>query len=142
MDNWQIFSCIGIILIALEAFVPGFILLPCGVAALIAAFSSIWITSLEWQLVVLGLSMIAITMFFHLYVKPRMKKTTALTNADSMIGKTAVVTKEINNEALQGQVKLYGDTWRALNIDDTSISIGTTVTIVSLDGNKVVVKSL
>jgi membrane protein implicated in regulation of membrane protease activity len=56
-------------------------------------------------------------------------------NSDSVIGKTAIVTEEINNYKYTGTVRVNGLTWVAKSDDDDIIyESGLVVTIVNIDG--------
>lgn len=63
------------------------------------------------------------------------------TNAESLIGSTAVITEAIDNLAGKGQVQVRGQYWtaRAAN-DDHRIEAGTTVKIKQISGVKLIVE--
>ena len=61
------------------------------------------------------------------------------TNADRVIGKTAVVTLEIDNLKGQGQVSIAGQSWTARSEDGTPIPAGKTVKVLRIEGVKVFV---
>lgn len=62
------------------------------------------------------------------------------TNAEALVGKTCLVTEEINNITEQGEVKVGGLCWSARAADGRVISVGTEVTIVEISGVKLIVK--
>ncbi len=63
------------------------------------------------------------------------------TNVEALIGKTAVVTQEINNVAATGQAKLDGMEWTARAVkEDAIIPVGTNVKIVEISGVKLMVE--
>lgn len=64
------------------------------------------------------------------------------TNAYSIIGKTGLVTIEINSKKGIGQVKIGSETWSAKGINDEIIPVGSEVEIAEISGVKVVVKPL
>ncbi len=61
------------------------------------------------------------------------------TNADRHLGKTALVTEEINNLQETGAVKLDGVTWTARSADGSIIPVGTLITVQKIAGVKVIV---
>lgn len=61
------------------------------------------------------------------------------TNADRHLGKTALVTEEINNLQETGAVKLDGVTWTARSADGSVIPVGTLITVQKIAGVKVIV---
>jgi membrane protein implicated in regulation of membrane protease activity len=86
---------------------------------------------------------ISVSLFiFKKYVHKKKDASGLKTNVDEMIGKKCVVETEINDELGTGYVKLYGDSWRALSIDDAVIPKGTKVIIKELKGNKVIVSTI
>ncbi|MCI8860026.1 MAG: NfeD family protein [Lachnospiraceae bacterium] len=62
------------------------------------------------------------------------------TNADSLIGKTAIVKQEIDNLKAQGQVSVDGQEWTARSVDEQVISKDMQVEIVEIKGVKLMVK--
>lgn len=69
------------------------------------------------------------------------KKTS--TNIDNLIGKVALVTKDINNLLSVGEVLVNHDYWSAINGDgDEIIKSGTKVEVLEIRGVKLIVKSL
>ena len=63
------------------------------------------------------------------------------TNSEALIGKTAVVTQEINNLNATGQAKINGMDWTArAKVEDEVIPDGTIVTIVEISGVKLIVE--
>ena len=66
---------------------------------------------------------------------------TVRTNADSLIGQTALVTQDIDN--LNAKVKVEGQIWTARSIsDDVQLHEGQKVMIESISGVKVIVKPI
>lgn len=73
-------------------------------------------------------------------VKKFIKKPHQPTNADRCIGRTALVTEEINNVISKGQAKIDGSVWSARSEDGSVISAGAEVTVVRIEGVKLIVK--
>ena len=75
-------------------------------------------------------------------VRPLIKRANAKTvptNLDRVIGCTARVTEEIDNEAGTGAVYVEGKTWTARSSDGSVIPIGTKVTVERMEGVKLFV---
>lgn len=70
------------------------------------------------------------------YIKPKIIPT----NADRVIGKTAIVTEEINSIEARGLVKVNGESWTARALNDSVIEAGTLVEVVKISGVKLIVK--
>lgn len=62
------------------------------------------------------------------------------TNAESLIGKTAVVQQEIDNLKAAGMVTVDGQEWSARSADDTVIPVETRVEILEISGVKLLVR--
>lgn len=90
-------------------------------------------------LVFFVLSVVAMLLFRPIAVK-FFNKEKEKTNIDEVIGKVAVVTKEIDNEMSLGEVQLNGLGWTARSGDGRVIPSGERVTVVSVEGVKLIVK--
>lgn len=63
--------------------------------------------------------------------------------ADSLIGRTAVATKEINNLAQTGEVDIADISWTARSGDDLKIiPAGSKVKICAIEGVKLIVEEI
>lgn len=79
-------------------------------------------------------------------VRPLVRKyftpKTSPTNADALIGQEAVVTQTIDNLSATGQVQLRGRIWTARSETDTPIEIGQHVTVLRIEGVKLIVRPI
>jgi len=84
---------------------------------------------------------VAVSLLFMICVRPFIKKYTKRneikTNVDSFVGRIALVTEDIV-DGNRGVVKLDGQEWSAISHDN--IVKGTKVVILSIEGNKLIVK--
>ncbi len=62
------------------------------------------------------------------------------TNAESLLGKTAVVIEDIDNLKAQGQVSVEGQEWTARSVSETVIPRDAHVEIMEISGVKLMVK--
>ena len=87
---------------------------------------------------------IVVTALLLIFTKPFTdklhKSTNEKTNADALIGKSAIVTDTISNIEAVGTVKIGGMTWSARSEDDSIIEKGKVVTIKKIDGVKLIVQ--
>jgi len=86
------------------------------------------------------------SVLFIFLTRPLAKKlaktdNTLVTNAFSIIGKKAIVIKEINPTLGVGQIKIDGQVWTAKSTNEEIISEGTEVLILNIDGVKAVVST-
>lgn len=86
---------------------------------------------------------IAVSAVFLLLLRPISKRyltpKLAKTNVDAVIGATGMVTKAINNDLTQGQVKLGGMEWTARSTSGEEIPAGTKIRVDKVEGVKVYV---
>ena len=61
------------------------------------------------------------------------------TNADRVVGQTAVVTEDIDNLAAHGRVEVLGNDWAARSTENVRIQKGTKVQVVRIEGVKLIV---
>ena len=61
------------------------------------------------------------------------------TNADRVVGRTAVVTEPINNVLAKGRVSVLGNDWTARSLDGGTIPAGTQVRVERIEGVKLLV---
>ena len=107
-----------------------------ALAAFIAALcGASLLVELGLFLVVSFLLMFAFRPLAMRYVNSR----TVKTNVESLAGKTARVTEEINNEMGQGTAVLNGQEWTARSADDTVLPAGSLVVVDAVSGVKLLV---
>ncbi len=140
MSNCIVWLVILAVMIVLEIFSLGLTTIWFGIGAIGAAIVS-WMGYGIWvQLIVFAvLSVIAMAVFRPLAVK-YLNKDKEKTNIDGVVGEVVVVTKEINNEMAAGEVQLNGMSWTARSQDGRVIPEAERVTVVSVQGVKLIVK--
>ena len=104
-----------------------------SLAAILAALCG---ASLPVQIVLfLAVSVALLRPLVRKYVSPKI----TATNADRVIGKTAVVTESIDNIAAQGAVKVGGVVWTARSSGGKPIAAGAQVQVDRIEGVKLYV---
>ena len=139
---WQFWLIVSGICFVLEMATVGFLVFWFGIGALFALITS-WITdNIIIQTTVFILSSTLLLFLTKPFVKKLTNKDKIQTNAYSIIGKTGIVTREINSKKGIGQIKVESEIWSAKTEVDNDIIIpeGTEVEIIELDGVKAVVK--
>lgn len=109
--------------------------------AFVAAVASALGANLVIQIILfLAVSIVLLVMTRPIAVK-HLDSKIEKTNSEALIGKTAVVTQEINNVNATGQVVINGMEWtaRAKN-DDDIIPVKTNVKILEISGVKLIVE--
>ena len=72
-------------------------------------------------------------------VRKKLNPRITRTNADSVVGRTGLVTQAIDDLEGTGQVKIDGLYWTARTRDRRKIPVGATVTVSGIEGVKVIV---
>lgn len=109
------------------------------VGGIIALIVSLFTYSFALQIIIFFI----VSLFMMILIRPLIKNImnfkTQRTNLDRLIGKTAVVTKNIDNELGEGMVNVEGMTWSARSRDGNLIPKGETVEIDYISGVKLIV---
>lgn len=143
MVAWQIWLIIAGFSFILEIATVGFLVFWFGVAALIVCILSLFIPSLVAQFAIFIILSALLICLTRRFAEKITKKDIIVTNSNSIIGKKAIVKKDISSTS-NGQIKVNGDIWTAVLSEDFTDSIpeGSTVEIEKIDGVKAVVKPL
>ena len=143
MVPWQIWLIIAGASFVLEIITVGFLVFWFGVAALITCIFSLFISNVIAQTTIFVI-LSALLIFFTRPLSEKISNTDDIpTNVNSIIGKQAIVKKEISPNH-NGQVKVNTETWTAILDSECTDTIpeGSTVEILQIDGVKVVVKPI
>lgn len=110
----------------------------------VGALAALLVSLLTVNLWVQSFTFAILSLVTILFVRPLAKKILtpkpAATNADRLIGHTAVVTEPIDEIAGTGLVKVSGLVWSARSPDGRTIPKDSQVTILSIEGVKLMVK--
>lgn len=130
-----------IVLLVVEAIVPGLISIWFALGALAALIAAalhapMWL-QVMWFLVVSVAALAATRPLAKKYVNGRVKPT----NADMLLGKECVVTEEIDNVRGTGAVTVGGKVWTArMENDAEKASVGEVLKSVRIEGVKLIVR--
>lgn len=138
---WQFWLIASGIFFIAEIITTGFLVFWLGIAGLITMCISFFTDNLMIQasvFVILSAVLILATKpFVNKFVNK--KENTEKTNAFSIIGKTAIVIKDIDSINGVGQIKVDGEVWSAEGINGSNIEKGTKVEIKEIDGVRAIV---
>ena len=137
---WAIWLIFCGLLLLIEIFNFSFLLIWPGIGSFFAFIANVLGASIEIQLAVFAIS----TILMILFMKPLAQKLfknqdNTQMNNNAMIGKKGVVIKEINSPNETGQVKVSGELWSAITLDNKSIKINEIVKVIKVEGVKLVV---
>lgn len=134
-EIWHYWILASILFLIMEIFVPSFIVANFGIGALFGALVALLNGSIEMQIIVFSITTLA--SFFT--VRPVLLKYAykrsgdVKTNTDAIVGKTGVITEEVNATVNTGRVDFEGSNWIAKSIDGSVITTGQVVEIVRID---------
>ena len=142
MEPSTIWLIILVVLVAGEAVTVGLTFIWFAIGAL-GGLVTAWLGGEIWLQVVVFLALSALALVL---VRPLasqfLKNSHSPTNADRVIGQTAVVTEAIDNVEGKGQVNIAGQVWSARSEHDVAIPSGTEVKVLRIEGVKVYVESI
>lgn len=137
---WQFWLIIAGLFFVGEIFTLGFLIFWFGIGALFAMIVSFFTTNIIIQTTVFLIT----STIFILATKPLVKKFVNVkktnTNVFSIIGKKALVIKDIDPIHSSGQIKLNGEVWSAETENDEIIKKGSEVEVLKINGVKAIVK--
>ncbi len=139
---WQIWLIISGMFFILEMITVGFLVFWFAIGSLFAMITSFFTTNIIIQTTVFLITSTLLLFLTKSFASKMSRKDGIKTNAYSIIGKTGLVTIEINSKKGIGQVKIGSETWSAKGISDEIIPVGSEVEIAEISGVKVVVKPL
>lgn len=137
---WQVWLIISGVFFVLEMMTVGFLVFWFGVGALITAIVSIFTDNIIIQTSVFVISSTLLLFLTKPLVKKLSRTDKIQTNAYSVIGKTGIVTREINSKKGIGQVKVGSEIWTAKS--NSPILEGTEVIVKEIDGVKAIVEPI
>lgn len=135
----------ALIMFVLEIIIPGFVIMWFGVGASVAAILSLLgVESLAIQVIVFSVVSIALvilsrTIFKNIFIR-NSPGTGTVNGAKALIGKTGQVTETIDNFKSAGRITIESQDWMARSADGTNIDAEEFVTVLSIDGIKLIVK--
>ncbi len=130
-----------VVLVVIELLTMGLTTIWFAGGALIAAVASIFGAPLLLQ-IILFLIVSALLLFFTRPIAVKyFNKDRVRTNAESLVGRQAIVISEVDNLQGIGQVSVGGMEWSAKTKEDgVTLPVGTVVTILAINGVKLIVE--
>ena len=136
---WYIWLILAGVFVIGEVLTSGFLIFWLSLGSLIAMVISFVTDNIIIQTTVFLVSSVILILATKPLVKKFATTDTVKTNAYSIIGKKGLVTKDISSINSTGQVKIDGELWSAVGVDDMDIKKGTEVKILEIKGVKVIV---
>ena len=138
MTLWQFWTCVGVITLILEMFMPFTFFLSMSVGAFITAIVAVWVVSKVVLVPLFAVCSLVSLLIFRPLLAKNQKATQETGMEGQYIGKTAKVIKTINKN--EGAISIYGERWEARALNDNEIPEGSEVEIVKNDSLTMFVK--
>ena len=140
---WQIWLVIAGVFFIGEIFTVGFLLFWFGIGALFALITSLITSNIIIQTIVFLVSSVILLFATKPLVNKFLKNENSVkTNAFSIVGKNAIVIKDIDSLKGKGQIKVDSEVWSAESENGEPIGKDAEVNIVKIDGVKAVVRKI
>ena len=138
---WQFWLIASGIFFIAEIITTGFLVFWLGIAGLITMCISFFTDNLMIQASIFVILSAVLILATKPFVKKfvNKKEYAEKTNAFSIIGKTALVIKDIDSINGVGQIKVDGEVWSAEGINGSNIEKGTKVEVKEIDGVRAIV---
>lgn len=119
---WYIWLILSGLILIIEAMTAGFLIFWLSIGSLFAMITSFFTDNIFIQTSVFVISSTILIFATKPFVKKfTQAKSPIKTNVYSIIGKTGIVTQEINSIHSTGQIKVDGEIWSAIGENDSSI---------------------
>ena len=144
MEVWHIWVIVALIFVIVEIFTSGFAVMCISFGCLFGAGAAALDCDVKWQLFVFAIGKV----LAFLTVRPLVykffynKAHEVKTNADALIGRRAVVTERIEGELHPGRVKVDGDDWKSVMLDNEVAEVGEAVEITAINSIILTVKKI
>ncbi|MFP4286243.1 MAG: NfeD family protein [Candidatus Izemoplasmataceae bacterium] len=112
-----------------------------SIGALIAFIFAIIGFGIVWQIMIFLLVSVLLLLSVRPLAKNYFRTNVVNTNADRLIGKQAICTKEIK-AGERGEVKVEGQFWTAITAGDDTVLVNEKVEILAIEGVKLIVVKL
>lgn len=139
---WKLWLIIAGLFFVCEIITVGFLIFWLGIGALIAMIVSLFTSNIIIQTTVFVISSSLLILTTKPFVKKFVDVKPTNTNAFSIIGKKALVIKNIDPVHSTGQIKINGEVWSAESENSEIIPEGSEVEILNIKGVKTIVKEI
>ena len=142
MDAWHWWVIIALIFVVVEMFTTGFAVMCISFGCLFGAVASALEWAIEWQLLAfaVGTALAFVTVRPLVYKFFYKKSPEVKTNVDALVGRRAIVTERIEGELHPGRVKIDGDDWKAITLDNVAVEVGEAVEVTAINSVILTVK--
>lgn len=141
LEPWLIWLIIGIICVIIEIFDPAVFFISLGIGGLVTSPIAALGTPIWLQVLIFGLVSFVVFLLMRKVYERLIKKNRVETNVYALVGKQGLVLSPITQD-IRGQVKVGGESWSAVLEDNSQANIGDKIQVLSIEGNKLIVKKI
>ena len=141
MDMWLVWLIIAVVFLVVEAMTVEIVSIWFTAASIVSMILALCNLDLAWQIGGFAVTSILLIIFTRPLVAKYLQKNESKTNVESLIGTVATVTKVILPDD-RGEVKVKGQYWLAISTDNKEIKENTKVSILAIEGAKLIVKNI
>ncbi len=141
IEPWHVWIILGILFVIIEIFDPAFFFIALGIGAIVTGLLSLFHfygASIPLQIVTFAVLSFIAFLFTRKVGKKVLRHPGSETNVFALKGKTGFITKAIPVDG-KGYVKIGGEEWVAITSDASAVELNAKVTVLDVDGNKLVV---
>ena len=135
-----VWICAVVLFVIIEAISVQMVCIWFAASALVTLFAALLGAPLWAQLVIFPVCTVVLLIFTRPIAKRLMKAPMTHTNADRILGMSAVVIMEIDNDLARGQVRVLNQVWSARSMGGEVLPVDTKVVVRSMEGVKVFVE--
>lgn len=135
---WIFWLAVSILCFIIESLTVNLVTIWFGISGILTTIVSVFFPSLVGQVTIF----IVATLVLLIFTRPAMVKILKVqpTNSMSLIGDTAMVVEEIDNDNASGQVSINSNIWRAKSADGENLKEGEKVKIKEIKGVTLIVE--
>ncbi len=142
IQAWHVWIMIGVFCVIIEIFDPAFFFLSLGIGAIatgLLSFSSIYSSNVYLQILTFCITSFIAFLLMRRLGRKVLEHPGRETNVFALVGKKAIVIDDIPADG-KGHVKIGGEEWAAVVHDGKPLAKGSKVTVLEIEGNKVIVE--
>ncbi len=141
MQSYIVWAALFVVLCIVEANTANLMTIWFACGALITLISVALGVPPAWQIPIFIVSSLILLALTRPLIKKKLAVKGEKTNADRVVGKTAIVRESITPDKFSGTVTVGGQVWSAVSSDGSVIGEGEEVVIKAIEGVKLVVAS-
>lgn len=141
LDAWLIWLIIGVLCIIIEIFDPAVFFISLGIGGLVTSPISTLGAPVWLQILIFGIVSFVVFLLMRKVYEKLLKKNKIETNVYALVGKKGLVISPIPQDG-RGEVKVGGEIWSALLEDGSQADNGQKIEVLSIDGNKLIVRKI